>query len=565
MKPVLPFASLLVIAALAYAQEPDSDKAFKNALALQKAMERANAHLLAGQPRQAVDALEAELPRVSGNSSYLLLLRKSYRAYITQLWLGNQADLAKRYTERLCVLEPSAAADATLRPAAAGEKRIIERPPVPAALAQPPLPSYGTKTASGGPPKSGEATLAEGAPLDRGPKPSTVRAHADEASVDPFDPAFRRADAERDGRVKLARMLAGRADDQFALHKYAEARQLYEQAYQADREVLAPTKDRYAYCMLDQVAGEVNRGGLVPDRVPALKQAVTEAVGLSPRLQETGNRILRELDLRQKDLMVAAAPKACVEAQHLGRNKEGWNVTETEHFRIFHHQGAEFAEKVAQIAERTRLAMYRKWFGNGGVDWTPKCELVLHQTGADYQKMTGVPATSPGHSRIESDPTGKRVVSRRMDLRIDHPGFMEAVLPHETTHVVLAGMFGSQVVPRWADEGIAVLTEPDEKVQQHRRNLQRSASAGELFALKELMELSDYPTPRRIGAFYAESVAVCDFLARQKGPTVLTQFIRDGVAEGYEASLRRHYGVDFATLETQWRGFISTSSPIASR
>src|SRR5262249_30197631 len=199
--------------------------------------------------------------------------------------------------------------------------------------------------------------------------------------------------------------------------------------------------------------------------------------------------------------------------------------------------------------------------------WTPKCELVLHQTGADYQKMTGVAATSPGHSRIESDPTGKRVVSRRMDLRIDHPGFLDAVLPHETTHVVLAGMFGGPTGPSRGrqEEGTPAQPGREEKTQRPRRNLQRSASTGELFALKELMEMSDYPSPRRIGAFYAESVAVCDFLARQKGPTVLTQFIRDGLVEGYDASLRRHYGVDFATLETQWRDFISASSPVASR
>src|SRR5262249_30185886 len=152
----------------------------------------------------------------------------------------------------------------------------------------------------------------------------------------------------------------------------------------------------------------------------------------------------RELDLRKKDMLTAAASPetgARTAIQHLGQNKEGWNVTETPHFRIFHHQGAELAEKVAQIAERTRLDMYRKWFGNDGIEWTQKCEVTLHQTGTDYQRMTGVPPGSPGHSRIESDPSGKRVVARRMDLRLDHPGFLEAVLPHETTHVVLAGMF----------------------------------------------------------------------------------------------------------------------------
>ena len=45
------------------------------------------------------------------------------------------------------------------------------------------------------------------------------------------------------------------------------------------------------------------------------------------------------------------------------------------------------------------------------------------------------------------------------------------MLPHEATHVVLAGQFGDQPVPRWADEGMAVLTEPRDKIDRHLRNL----------------------------------------------------------------------------------------------
>ena len=84
-------------------------------------------------------------------------------------------------------------------------------------------------------------------------------------------------------------------------------------------------------------------------------------------------------------------------------------------------------------------------------------------------------------------------------MRLDSFGMMDAVLPHETTHVVLAGQFGSLPVPRWADEGIAVLTEPPAKVAQHRQNLLRCHQEGMLFGLKELMVLENYPQePRRV-------------------------------------------------------------------
>jgi hypothetical protein len=179
--------------------------------------------------------------------------------------------------------------------------------------------------------------------------------------------------------------------------------------------------------------------------------------------------------------------------------------------------------------------------------------------------MTGVSMASPGHSRIESDKTNAaRVIARRMDMRMDTQGMMDGVLPHETTHVVLAGNFGPFPVPRWADEGIAVLTEPAAKIEQHRQNLLRAHQDGLLFGLKELMTMPDYPEPRRIGAFYAQSVILCEFLTSQKGPTVLTSFVRDGLREGYEAALQKHYGMNFAQLQQAWNQQVLGSQKIAA-
>src|SRR5262249_4506257 len=134
-----------------------------------------------------------------------------------------------------------------------------------------------------------------------------------------------------------------------------------------------------------------------------------------------------------------------------GANAQGWQVAETSHFFIYHKQSKEYVEKVAKIAERTRYDMYRKWFGNAGPEWNPKCELYLHATGEDYSRATGVPASSPGHSRFEN--ASGRVVGRRMELRCDNPTLLEAVLPHETTHVVLAGPVGGYDGARSADPG----------------------------------------------------------------------------------------------------------------
>jgi hypothetical protein len=141
---------------------------------------------------------------------------------------------------------------------------------------------------------------------------------------------------------------------------------------------------------------------------------------------------------------------------------------------------------------------------------------------------------------------GGRLLARCIHLHCDDPNMLRAVLPHEATHVVLAGQFGDQPVPRWADEGIAVLTEPRDKVERHLHNLARCRQEGQLFRLRELMEQSyqpqqdSYPEPRRIGAFYAQSVSLVEFLTNRRGPQVFTAFVRDGQRSGYETALQRH-------------------------
>src|SRR5262249_19248887 len=88
---------------------------------------------------------------------------------------------------------------------------------------------------------------------------------------------------------------------------------------------------------------------------------------------------------------------------------------------------------------------------------------------------------------------------------------------------------------------------------RHLRNLPRHKAEGQLFPLKQLLALNDYPQPQYVPAFYAQSVSVVEFLAKEKGPQVVTQFVRDGLRQGYESALQKHYGLSFAELEARWR------------
>ncbi len=97
------------------------------------------------------------------------------------------------------------------------------------------------------------------------------------------------------------------------------------------------------------------------------------------------------------------------------------------------------------------------------------------------------------------------------------------------------------------------MTEPKEKIDQHRRNLARSHREGALYNVRDLMNMHDYPQGRQIGAFYAQSVVLVDFLTSLKGPQVFAAFLREGLDTGYEQALRKHYGLrDFNELQSRW-------------
>ena len=244
-------------------------------------------------------------------------------------------------------------------------------------------------------------------------------------------------------------------------------------------------------------------------------------------------------------------PEPPIGVRLLERRESGWDVAETDHFRIYHLNRPGLARKAAIAAERARSAAYRKWFTDSCPDWDRRGEVLIYPTARDYSAGSGAPPQSPGHSELQVE--GGAVVLRRIHVHADVPGLLTAVLPHEVTHTVLAGQFGDKPPPRWADEGMAVLDEPQERIDRHLRTLPGQRDAGHLYSAKDLISLTDYPEPRRIAAFYAQSVSLTEFLAKSKGPRELARFVKDGQCDGYETSLKRHYGWTFDELERHWR------------
>ena len=59
------------------------------------------------------------------------------------------------------------------------------------------------------------------------------------------------------------------------------------------------------------------------------------------------------------------------------------------------------AERIARVAERTRSAMTRKWFGEDPGPWNPRCNIYVYATAAAHGSGTGgVSFAAPGQGLV---------------------------------------------------------------------------------------------------------------------------------------------------------------------
>ncbi len=256
----------------------------------------------------------------------------------------------------------------------------------------------------------------------------------------------------------------------------------------------------------------------------------------------------------------APAPAAEIahEAQQAPSTVRNWQVRETTNFRIL-HADASLAERVALEAESAREEQVKRWMGmSTRGPWSPRCDIYLYPSAQVFHRMTGQPEESPGFSTMGLN--AGRVLARRINLRADHPNLIKAVLPHEITHVILADLFPDQQVPRWADEGMAVLSEPPSEQRLRAADLEKPLAKGQLFKLEDLMVM-DYPDGRYWGLYYAQSVSLTRFLVEQGTPAQFIQFVLGTQRNHPEGELRRIYQIDgFADLQRRWLDYARARS-----
>lgn len=209
---------------------------------------------------------------------------------------------------------------------------------------------------------------------------------------------------------------------------------------------------------------------------------------------------------------------------------------------------------ICLLCEDYRTRTIQRWLApevGASQSWTPRCEVVVHSTQAEYQRALGPAAgSSVGCSTVQVK-HGK-VLVRKIDVRIDAAGWQVDALPHEMTHIVLTDYFGERKLPLWADEGMSVLAESSAKCRLRKQ----AAEAEELrlpaiSAASLLLEPAEQQARRQ--AFYYRSAELVNFLIQQKDYPAFIRFLDQVEQQGYERALHAEYGIrGVAQLQTIW-------------
>jgi hypothetical protein len=252
-------------------------------------------------------------------------------------------------------------------------------------------------------------------------------------------------------------------------------------------------------------------------------------------------------------------------AGHTPCSPIAWHAVETTNFRILNYGTQGVSRETANACEELRERLAIQWLGgaNRPPGWIPKCDIVLHPSDDAYVREVGIGGRVTVASSLIDRKQG-RIAIRRIDIRATQPHWQTAALGHELTHVVLADRFTGQTLPRWIDEGIAILADPAEKQDRHLQDLKNAMASRAEFRLFELITLTDYPPAQRWGAFYGQSSSLVQYLVAQGGAERFLEFVDRSFQLGCEPALQHVYQLGVAELERRWRADFKASSAVAA-
>jgi hypothetical protein len=197
------------------------------------------------------------------------------------------------------------------------------------------------------------------------------------------------------------------------------------------------------------------------------------------------------------------------------------------------------AKRFGEWAEHYRKQKALQWLGREMPPWPTPCPLIIK---VSYNGSGGATSFAFHEGRI---------LGMKMELQGSLDRLVASVLPHEVTHTVLAHYF-RQPVPRWADEGAAILSEDEQERRRHDGLVRQIVDhPGRVIPLRRLFALKDYPSD--VMVLYAEGYSVTNFLVSQSSRGAFLKFVADGMRKGWDRAVSTHYGyTNVDKLEEAW-------------
>lgn len=198
----------------------------------------------------------------------------------------------------------------------------------------------------------------------------------------------------------------------------------------------------------------------------------------------------------------------------------------------------QIAQQIGNYAEAYRQQKAQAWLGRDMPPWPDPCPIhvTVNMGGAGG-------ATSFAFDR-------GRVLGQNMNIEGSLDRLLASVLPHEVTHTVFAFYFRSPV-PRWADEGGAVLSEDDVERNRHDMICRQILNAGRQIPLRRLFSLRDYPGD--VMCLYAEGFSVVNYLVANSSRPTFLAFVGHGMNYGWDSAVQTYYRYqNVEELEQAW-------------
>lgn len=222
------------------------------------------------------------------------------------------------------------------------------------------------------------------------------------------------------------------------------------------------------------------------------------------------------------------------------------------------HKNPAVAKEVALVAERS----YARIFERLGCAAHPRSSLqiVVFPTREEF-----LAASALGDWAGGSHAVARRLGSlseHRIHTYQDEPRLASGVLPHEVAHALFAHRLAyPERIPLWANEGYAVLEEPEYFHRHCRETLARELARRAALPIRDLVQAEEYPRERP-EVFYAQSFSLVEFLVELEGLGAFVEFVKDLSRRGtdFDDALKRRYKIaGIAALENRWLGWFERS------